>query len=148
MQVRYDPWPLRSINDYELAEPEVELVPPRAAAGQVVSGREYQEPIAVGRGDVANAPSDLACTTGKDTGYYYRLNVRASGALYDIRLPIRVVANLKEGAVKAIWGAAVWSKSSRKVRVFLSTTGGKWSISDSIMVLQSFGGEPVPPEQC
>ena len=86
-------------------------------------------------------------TTGKDTGYYSRLNVRASGALYDIRLPIRVIANLKEGVVEAIWGAAVWSKSSGKVRVFLSTTGEKWSISDSIMVLQSFGGEPVPLEQ-
>ena len=73
-----------------------------------------------------------------------RLNVRASGALYDIRLPIRAIANLKEGAVEAIWGAAVWSKSSGKVRVFLSTTGEKWSISDSIMVLESFGGEPVP----
>ena len=48
----------------------------------------------------------------------------------------------------AIWGAAVWSKSSGKVRVFLSTTGGKWSISDSIMVLQSFRGEPVPVEHC
>ena len=50
------------------------------------------------------------------------------------------------GVVEAIWGAAVWSKSSGKVRVFLSTTGEKWSISDSIMVLQSFGGEPVPVE--
>ena len=48
--------------------------------------------------------------------------------------------------MEAIWGAAVWSKSSGKVRVFLSTTGEKWSISDSIMVLQSFGGEPVPVE--
>ena len=48
--------------------------------------------------------------------------------------------------MEAIWGAAVWSKSSGKVRVFLSTTGEKWSISDSIMVLQSFGGEPVPGE--
>ena len=46
--------------------------------------------------------------------------------------------------VEAIWGAAVWSKSSGKVRVFLSTTGEKWSISDSIMVLQSFGGEACP----
>ena len=121
-------------------------MPPRAAAGQVVSGREYHEPIAVGRGDVASAPFDLACTTGKDTGYYYRLNVRATGALYDIRRPIGLVANLKEGAVDAIWGAAVRSKSSGKVPVFLSTTGGKLSISDSIMVLQSFGGEAVPPE--
>ena len=131
-----------------VAEPEVELVAPKAAAGQVVSGREYEEPIAVGRGDVASAPSDVACTSGKDTGYYSRLNVRASGAPYDIRLPIRVIANLKEGVVEALWGAAVWSKSWGKVRVFLSTTGGKWSISDSIMVLQSFGGEPVPLEQC
>ena len=48
--------------------------------------------------------------------------------------------------MEAIWGAAVWSKSSGKVRVFLSTTGEKCSISDSIMVLQSFGGEPVPGE--
>ena len=48
--------------------------------------------------------------------------------------------------MEAIWGAAVWSKSSGKVWVFLSTTGEKWSISDSIMVLQSFGGEPVPVE--
>ena len=121
---------------------------PKAAAGQVVSGREYMDPIPVGRGDVASAPSDLACTTGKDTGYYSRLNVRASGALYDIRLPIRVLANVVKGGgvVEAIWGAAVWSKSSGKVRVFLSTTGGKWSISDSIMVLQSFGGEPVTVE--
>ena len=119
---------------------------PKAAAGQLVSGREYVDPIPVGRGDVASAPSDLACTTGKHTGYYSRLNVRASGALYDIRLPIRVIANSKEGAVEAIWGAALWSKSSGKVRVFLSTTGGKWSISDSIVVLQSFGGEPVPVE--
>ena len=121
---------------------------PKAAAGQVISGREYVDPIPVGRGDVASAPSDLACTTGKDTGYYSRLNVRASGALYDIRLPIRVVANVAKGGgvVEAIWGAAVWSKSSGKVRVFLSTTGEKWSISDSIMVLQSFGGEPVPGE--
>ena len=119
---------------------------PKAAAGQVVSGREYVDPILVGRGDVSNAPSDLACTTGKDTGYYSRLNFRASGALYDIRLPIRVIANLKEGTVEVIWGAAVWSKSSRKVRVFLSTTGEKRSISASIMVLQSFGGEPIPVE--
>ena len=102
-----------------------ELVAPKAAAGQVISGREYVDPIPVGRGDVASAPSDMACTTGKDTGYYSRLNVRASGALYDIRLPIR-------------------SKSSGKVRVFLSTTGEKWSISDSIMVLQSFGGGACP----
>ena len=119
---------------------------PKSAAGQVVSGREYVDPISVGRGDVASAPSDLASTTGKDIGCYSRLNVRASGALYDIRLPIRVIANLKEGAVEAIWGAAVWSKSSGKVRVSLSATGEKWSISDSIMVLQSFGGEPVPVE--
>ena len=48
--------------------------------------------------------------------------------------------------MEAIWGAAVWSKSSGKVRVFFSTKGEKWSISDSIMVLQSFGGEPVPGE--
>ena len=48
--------------------------------------------------------------------------------------------------MEAFWGAAVWSKSSRKVRVFLSTTGEKWTISDSIMVLQGFGGEPVPVE--
>ena len=148
VQVQYDPWPLRSITDYEVVETEVELLAPRAAAGQVVSGREFTEPVAVGRGDVASAPSDLACTTGKDTRYYSRLNVRASGAMYDLRLPKRVVANLKEGAVDAFWGFAVWSKSSRKVRLFLSTTEGKWSISDSIMVLQSFGGEPVPPEQC
>ena len=147
MQVQYDPCPLRSITGYKVAEPEVELVAPRAAAGQVVSGPEYQKPIPMGRGDVAIAPFDLACTTGKDTGHYNRLNVRATGALYDIRLPIRVIANLKEGVVEAIWGAAVWSKSSGKVRVFLSSTGGKWSISDSIMALQSFGGEPVPPEQ-
>ena len=118
MQVQYDPWPLRSITDYEVAEPEVELVGPRAAAGQVVSGPEYQEPIAVGWGDVASAPSDLACTTGKDTRYYYRLNVRASGALYDIPQPMKVVANLKEGVVEPIRGAAVWSKSSGKCGVF------------------------------
>ena len=147
MHVQYDPWPLRSITYYEVVETEVELVAPRAAAGQVVSGREYYEPIAVGRGDVASAPSNLACTTGKDTRYSYRLNVRANGALYDIRLPIRVVANLKEGADDAFWGAAVWSKVSWKVRLFFSTTGEKWNISDSIMVLQSFGGEPVPQEQ-
>ena len=110
--------------------------------------QEFTGPIAVGRGDVASAPSDLACTTGKDTGYYSRVNVRASGAMYHIRLPIRVVANLKQGLVDAFGGAAVWSKSSGKVRLFLSTTGEKWGISDSIMVLQSFGGEPVPHEQC
>ena len=81
-----------------------ELVAPKAAAGQVISGREYVDPIPVGRGDVASAPSDLACTTGKDTGYYSRLNVRASGALYDIRLrlPIRVVANVAKG------GGGLW----------------------------------------
>ena len=50
MHVQYDPWPLRSITDSKVAEPEVELVPLRAAAGQVDSGREYQEPVAVGRG--------------------------------------------------------------------------------------------------
>ena len=66
----------------------------------------------------------LACTTGKDTGYHSRLNVRANGAMYDIRLPIRVVANLKEGAIDAFRVAAVWSKSSGKVRLLLSTTGG------------------------
>ena len=119
---------------------------PKAAAGQVVSGREYVDPIPVGRGDIASAPSDPACTTGKDTGYYSRLNLCASGVLYDIRLPIGVIANLKEGAVEAIWRAAVWSKSSGKVRVFLSPTGGKWSISNSIVVLQRFGGEPIPVE--
>ena len=43
---------------------------PKAAAGQVISGGGYVDPIPVGRGDVASAPSDLACTTGKDTGYY------------------------------------------------------------------------------
>ena len=48
--------------------------------------------------------------------------------------------------MEAIWGAAVWSKSSGKVQVIFSTAGEKWSISDSIMVLQSFGGEPVPGE--
>ena len=69
MQVQYDPWPLRSITDYEVAEPQVELVAPQAAAGQVVSGREYVESIPVGRGDVANGPSDLASTTVKVTGY-------------------------------------------------------------------------------
>ena len=74
----------------------------KAAAGQVVSGREYMDPIPVGRGDVASAPSDLACTTGKDTGYYSRLKVRASGALYDIRLPIRVLANVVKG------GGGLW----------------------------------------
>ena len=82
----------------------MELVAPRAAAGQVVSGREFTEPIAVGQGDVASAPSDLACTTGKDTGYYSRLNVRASGAMYDLRLPIMVIANLKEGAIRCLSG--------------------------------------------
>ena len=130
-----------------VAEPEVELVAPKAAAGQVISGPEYVDPIPVGRGDVASAPCNLACTTGKDTGYYSRLNVRASGALYDIRLPIRVLANVGKGGgvVEAIWGAAVWSKSSGKLRVFLSTTGGKWSISDSIMVLKSFGGGGACP---
>ena len=126
----------------------MELLAPKAAAGQVISGREYADPIPVGRGDVASAPSDLACTTGKDTGYYFRLNVRASGALYDIRLPIRVSANVgkRGGVAEAIWGAAVWSRSSGKVRVFLSTTGEKWSISDSINVVQSFQGETVPVE--
>ena len=137
---------MRSITDYKVAEPEVELVAPKVSAGQEVSGREYADPIPVGRRDVASAPSDVACTNGKDTGYYSRSNVRASGALYDIRLPIGVIANLKEGAVEAIWWDAVWSKTSGKVLVFLSTTGEKWSISDSIMVLQSFGGEPVPVE--
>ena len=88
MQVHCGPWPLRSITDYEVAEPELELVAPKAVAGQVVSGREYDEPIPVGRGDVASASSDLACTTGKDTGYYSRLNVRASGARHVIGLPI------------------------------------------------------------
>ena len=48
--------------------------------------------------------------------------------------------------MEAIRGAAVWSKSSGNVRVFLSTKGGKWSTLDSIMVLQSFRGEPVPLE--
>ena len=83
-----------------------ELVAPKAAAGQVISGREYVDPIPVGHGDVASAPSDLACTTGKDTGYYSRFNVRASGALYNIRLPIRVVANVAKGGgvVEAIFG--------------------------------------------
>ena len=114
----------------------------------VVSGREYVDPIPVGRGDVASAPSDLACTTGKDTGYYSRLNVRASGAPFDIRLPIRVIANLKEGAVEAICGAAVWSKSSGKVRVFLSTTGGKWSISDSIIPLATSTTVLSGPDFC
>ena len=60
---------------------------PMAAAGQVVSGREYYEPIAVGRGVVASVPCDLTCNTGKDNGYYYRLNVRASGAQYDMDCP-------------------------------------------------------------
>ena len=60
---------MRSITDYVVAEPEVELVAPKAAAGQVISGREYVDPIPVGRGGVASAPSDLACTLGKDTGY-------------------------------------------------------------------------------
>ena len=142
MQVQHDPWPLQSITDYEVAEPEPELVAPQPAAGQVVSGREYVKPILVGRGDVASAPSDPACTAGKDTGYYSRLNVRASGALYDTRLPIRVIANLKEGVVEAIWGAAVWSKSSGRVRVFFSTTGEKCGISKSIMVLQRGGSCP------
>ena len=41
---------------------------PKAAAGQVISGREYVDPVPVGRGDVASAPSDLACTNGKDMG--------------------------------------------------------------------------------
>ena len=49
-------------------------------------------------------PSDLACTTDKDTGFDYRLNVHASGALYGIPLPISVVANLKEGVVEAFGG--------------------------------------------
>ena len=75
---------------------------PKAAAGQVPSGREYMDPIAVGRGGVASAPSDLACTTGKDTGYFSRLNVCASGAIYDIRLPIRVLANVVKG------GGGLW----------------------------------------
>ena len=114
----------------------------------MVSGREFTEPIAVGRGGVANAPSDLACTTGKDVGYCSRLNVRASGAMYDIRLPFKLVASLKEGVVDAFWAATVWSKSSGKVRHFLSTTAEKWGLSDSIMVLQSFEGEPVPDEKC
>ena len=118
VEVQYDPWPLRSITDYEVVETEVELVAPRAAAGQVVSAGEFTEPIAVGRGEVASAPSDLACTTGKDTGYYSRQNVRASGAMYDLQQPIRVVASLNEGAVDAFWGAAAWSKSSTKVRLF------------------------------
>ena len=140
MRVQCDRWPLRSITDYEVAEPEVELVAPKAAAGQVVSGREYVDPILVGPGRVASAPSDVASTTGKDTGYYSRCNVRAGGALYDIRLPIRVIGNLKDGVVEAIWGAAVWSNSSGKVHVFLKTTWEKGSISDSIMVLQNFLG--------
>ena len=100
MQVQYDPWPLRSITDYKVAESAVELVAPKAAAGQVLSVREYEEPIPAGRGDVATAPSDLAWTTGKDIRYYSRLNVRATGALYDIQQPIRVIANLKEGVVE------------------------------------------------
>ena len=70
MPVQYDPWPLQSITDYEMAEPEVELMAPKAAAGQVVSGQEYLEPIPVGRGEFASAPSNLESTTGKDTGYY------------------------------------------------------------------------------
>ena len=53
-------------------------------------------------GYVAIAHDDLACTTGKGTGYYYRMNVRAIDALYDIRLPIRVIVNPKEGLVEAI----------------------------------------------
>ena len=69
VHVQYDPWPLRSISDYEVAETGLELVPARAAAGQLVSGWVFSEPIAIGRGDVASGPSDLACTTGKDTGY-------------------------------------------------------------------------------
>ena len=125
MQVQYEPWPLRSITDYEVAEPEVELLAPKAAACQVVSGREYVDPIPVGRRDVASSPSDVASTTGKDTGYYSRLNVRASGVLYDIRLLIRVIPILKEGVVEAIWGAAVWSKSSGKVRVFFEHHRGE-----------------------
>ena len=119
---------------------------PKAAAGQVVSGREYMDPNPVGPGDVASARSDLACTTGKDTGYYSPLNVRASGALYDIRLPIRVLADVVKGGgvVEAIWGAAVWSKSSGKVRVFLSTTGEKWSIWTPLWCSKVFGGSLSP----
>ena len=48
--------------------------------------------------------------------------------------------------MEALWGAAVWSKSSGKVRVFLSTTGEERGLLDSIMVLQSFWAEPVPVE--
>ena len=96
----------------------MELVAPKAAAGQVVSGREYVDPIPVNRGDVASVPSGLACTTGKDTGYYSRLNVRASGALYDIRLPIRVIANLEEGAVEAIGGLQCGARALGRCRVF------------------------------
>ena len=61
---------LRSITYFEVAETGVELVPPRGAAGQVVSSRGFTELVAIGRGDAASAPSHLACTTGKDIGYY------------------------------------------------------------------------------
>ena len=106
----------------------------------MVSGREFHEPIAVGPVTPLTWHAPLA-----DTGYYSGLNVRASGAMYHIRLPIKVVANVKDGVVDAIWGVAVWSRSSRKVRLFLSTTGERWGIFDSIMVLQSFGGKACPP---
>ena len=60
---------------------------------------------------------------------------------------MRVVASLNEWLVDAFWGATVWSTNSEKARLFLSTMGEKWGMSNSIMVLQSFGGEPVPHEQ-
>ena len=60
VQAQYDTWPLRSITNYEVeVEPNMELVAPRAAAGQLISGREFNVPIEIGRGDIASSPSNL-----------------------------------------------------------------------------------------
>ena len=145
MQVQYDPWPLRRITDYEVAETEVELVPPRAAPGQVGSGRGFTEPIAVGRGDVANAPSDLACTTGKDAGYYSGLNVRAKCAMYDIRLPIRVVANLKDGRVDVFLGGCSMVQEVYEGAPFFSVPRGRnGAFLNPSWCCKVLGGDPSP----
>ena len=144
VQAQYDPWPLWSITNYEVVGTNMELVPPRAAARQVVSGWEWTEPIAIGRGVVASAPVDLACTSGKYTGYYSRLNVHASGTMYDIQLPIRVVANLKEGLVDAFWEAAVWSKSSGKGRLFFRHNGGQMGLFRLHHGAPKFFGAAIP----
>ena len=59
MQVQYQPWPLRNITDCEVAETGVEFVPPRAAAGPVVSGRDFTKLIAVRRGTLQAYPLTL-----------------------------------------------------------------------------------------